>query len=85
MFVVRIKRSNEDFDFKTFDSAKAALARFRAAQKLLLDGGLEGCALFEARADDTESAVAMVNQGKATLIESNLDSGVPPQISTRTV
>ncbi|QWG12384.1 hypothetical protein KMZ29_22165 [Bradyrhizobium sediminis] len=84
MFVVRIKRSNEDFDFKTFDSAKAALARFRAAQKLLIDGRLEGCALFEARAGDAESAVAMVNQGTATLIDSNLGSGAPPQISART-
>ncbi|MFZ2157279.1 MAG: hypothetical protein WAV72_14320 [Bradyrhizobium sp.] len=84
MFVVRIKRPNEDFDFKTFDSAKAALARFRAAQKLLIDGGLEGCALFEARADDAESAVAMVNQGTATLIDSNLGSGAPPQTSART-
>lgn len=84
MFVVRLKRPDEDFDFKTFDSAKAALSRFRTAQKLLIDGGLEGCALFEARAGDAESAVAMVNQGTATLIDSDLGSGAPSQASART-
>lgn len=84
MFVVRLKRPNEDFDFKTFGSGKAALSRFRTAQKMMIDGELEGCALFEARAKDTETAVEMVNQGKATLIESNLDPHVPPQAPART-
>lgn len=81
MFVVRLKRPNEDFDFRTFGSGKAALARFRAAQKLMIDGELEGCALFEARATDAEGAVEMVNKGKATLIESDLDSDALPQPS----
>jgi hypothetical protein len=80
MFVVRLKRPNEDFDFKTFKSKKGALARFRTAQKLLIDGELEQCALFDAGATDAESAVAMASQGKATLIESNLYDG-PPQDS----
>jgi hypothetical protein len=84
MFVVRLKRPNEEFDFKTFESGKAALARFRTAQKLMIDGDLEECALFEARAADAKGAVEMVNQGKATLIESNLDSDGPPKASTRT-
>ena len=84
MFVVRLKRPNEDFDFKTFDSGKAALSRFRAAQTMMIDGELEGCALFEARAADAATAVEMVTRGKATLIESNLDSDTPPQSSTRT-
>jgi hypothetical protein len=83
MFVVRLKRPNEDFDFKTFKSKKAALARFRTAQKLLIDGELEQCALFDAGATDAERAVEMVNQGKAMLIESNLYDG-PPQASART-
>lgn len=77
MFVVRLKRPNEDFDFKTFGSAKAALSRFRTAQKMLIDGDLEQCALFDAAADDAENAVKLVNQGKATLIDSNLDSDSP--------
>lgn len=84
MFVVRLKRPNEDFDFKTFASGKAALARFRTAQKMVIDGALDGCALFEAKAGDAQRAVEMVNQGTATLIESNLDCGAPPQPSTRT-
>lgn len=73
MFVVRLKRPNEDFDFKTFDSAKAALARFRTAQQLLIDGELEQCALFDAAGADAARAVELVNQGKAILIETNLD------------
>ena len=84
MFVVRLKRPNEDFDFKTFASGKAALARFRTAQKLMIDGELEGCALFEARAIDAEGAVTMVNQGKAMLIDSNLGSNAPAQASAPT-
>jgi len=83
MFVVRLKRPNEDFDFKTFKSKKGAVARFRTAQKLLIDGDLEQCALFDAGASDAESALAMVSQGKATLIESNLSDG-PPQASRPT-
>jgi hypothetical protein len=83
MFVVRLKRPNEDFDFKTFDSAKAALARFRTAQRMMIDGELEQCALFDAVGAEGERAVEMVNQGKATLIESNLDSDVPPPAPAR--
>jgi len=49
MFVVRLKRPNEDFDFRTFASGKAALARFRTAQQMMIDGEVEQCALFEAR------------------------------------
>jgi hypothetical protein len=83
MFVVRLKRPNEDFDFKTFKSKKGALARLRTAQKLLIDGDLEQCALFDAGAVDAERAVEIVNQGQARLIESNLSDG-PPQAAART-
>ena len=83
MFVVRLKRPNEDFDFKTFGSAKAALARFRTAQRMMIDGVLEQCALFDAAGADSERAVEMVNQGKATLIESNLDSDTPQPAPAR--
>jgi hypothetical protein len=74
MFVVRIKRPNEDFDFKAFKSKKAATARFRIAQTEMIDGEVEDCALFDAPTPDVEHAVAMVNQGKARLVESNLES-----------
>ena len=47
MFVVRLKRPNEDFDLKTYSSAKAALSRFRTAQREMIDGDVEECALFE--------------------------------------
>jgi hypothetical protein len=75
MFVVRLKRPNEDFDFKAFKSKKSAVARFRTAQKEMIDGVVEECALFNAKASDADSAVAMVNRGKATLIESDLSDG----------
>jgi len=84
MFVVRLKRPNEDFDFRTFEAAKAALARFRTAQKMMIDGELEQCTLFDAvDADTGEGAVKMVNEGKARLIESNLDSGAAPPAPAR--
>jgi hypothetical protein len=84
MYVVRLRRPNEDFDFRTFDSNTAAVARLRAAQREMIDGDVEQCALFEVRAADAEAAIAMINQGKATLIESNLDSDVPLQGAART-
>jgi len=77
MFVVRLKRPNEDFDFKTFKSKKAALARFRTAQREMIDGDVLECALFDAGASDAESAVAMVNRGKAGLLASNLSDDPP--------
>ena len=39
----------------------------------MIDGDVEECALFDARASNAERAAEMVNQGKATLIESNLE------------
>ena len=83
MFVVRLKRPNEDFDFKAIKSKRSAVARFRTAQKEMIDGDVEQCALFDAPTSDAEHAVAMVNQGKARLIESNLDSGAPRHTSAR--
>jgi hypothetical protein len=80
MFVVRLKRPNEDFDFKTFNSKKSALARFRAAQQEIIDGDVEACALFEADAPDADGAMAVVSRGKARLLASNLSDG-PKQVS----
>ena len=77
MFVVRLKRPNEDFDFKAFASGDAALARFRTAQQMMIDGAVEDCALFEARAADVAGAIAMINEGNAALIEANLGSDAP--------
>ncbi len=81
MFVVRLKRPNEDFDFKAFKSKKGALVRFRTAQREMIDGDVEECALFDAKAPDAERAVTMVNQGKAGLLASNLsdDPPTPPR------
>jgi len=79
MFVVRIKRPNEDFDFKTFRSKKGAVTRFRTAQREMIDGEIEQCALFDAEESDAESAVAMVNQGKARLVASNLSDDPRPK------
>jgi hypothetical protein len=80
MFVVRLKRPNEDFDFKAFKSKKGALARFRTAQQEIIDGAVEECALFEADAPDADAAMALVSRGKARLLASNLSDG-PPQVS----
>ncbi len=84
MFVVRLKRPNEDFDFKAFASGDAALARFRTAQQMMIDGEVEDCALFEARAADVAGAIAMINEGRAALMEANLDSDAPAQASAPT-
>ncbi|MDO9564317.1 MAG: hypothetical protein Q7J60_22075 [Bradyrhizobium sp.] len=84
MFVVRLKRPNEDFDFKAFASGDAALARFRTAQQMMIDGEVEECALFEERPTDAAGAIAMINEGSAALIEANLDSDAPPQASAPT-
>ena len=78
MFVVRLKRPNEDFDFKAFKSKKGALARFRAAQREMIDGDVEQCALFDAEASDETSAVALVSRGKASLVASNLSDDPLP-------
>jgi hypothetical protein len=80
MFVVRLKRPNEDFDFKAFKSKKSALARFRAAQKEIIDGDVEACALFDAGATDADGAIALVSRGKGRLLASNLSDG-PAQIA----
>ncbi len=77
MFVVRIKRPDEDFDLKAFATKRAALARFRTAQAELIDGAIEECALFETPAVDPARAVERVNQGHAVLIESNLEDARP--------
>lgn len=77
MFVVRFKRPNEDFDFKAFKSKKGAVARFRTAQREMIDGYVEECALFDAEASDAESAVEMADKGKARLVASNLSDGPP--------
>ncbi len=84
MFVVRLKRPDEDFDFKAFASGDAALARFRTAQQMMIDGEVEECALFEARAADAAGAITMINEGNAALIEANLDSDAPTQASVPT-
>lgn len=78
MFVVRLKRPNEDFDFKAFKSKKGALARFRTAQEEMIDGDVEHCALFDAAASDAASAVAIVSRGKARLVASDLSDDPPP-------
>lgn len=78
MFVVRLKRPNEDFDLKAFATKRAAMARFQAAQGMMIDGEVDSCALFEAQATEAQRAVELVNQGNATLIASNLEDP-PPQ------
>lgn len=77
MFVVRLKRPREDFDLKAFASKRAALTRFRTAQRELIDGSVEECALFEVRLGDAGRAVELVGEGHGTLIENNLEEPRP--------
>lgn len=78
MFVVRLKRPNEDFDLKAFATKRAAMARFQAAQGMMIDGEVDSCALFEAQATEAQRAIELVSQGNVTLIASNLEDP-PPQ------
>lgn len=77
MFVVRLKRPGEDPDLRAFGSRRAALARFRTAQREMIDGAVEDCALVEADAPDAISAVALAAQGQARVLEANLQDPIP--------
>ena len=46
MYVVRLKRPGEDSDLRAFGSRRAAVARFRTAQREIIDGEIEACALI---------------------------------------
>ncbi len=73
MFVVRIRRPNEEFDFRAFRSRRSAVVRFGTAQREMIDGDVEDCALFRVEAEDAESAVQRARDGQATLIQANLE------------
>jgi hypothetical protein len=72
MFVVRLKRPGEDSDLKAFGSRRAAVARFRTAQREMIDGEVEACALLEIDAPDAISALELAAQGKGRVIEADL-------------
>ncbi len=73
MFVVRIKRPNEDFDFKAFRSRRSAMARFGTAQREMIDGDVEECALFRVEADNVAIAVERTREGLGLLMQANLE------------
>jgi hypothetical protein len=76
MFVVRLKRPGEDVDLKALRSRKAAVARFRTAQRELIDGEVEACALLEIDAPDATSALELAIQGQGRVIEANLQESL---------
>ena len=80
MFVVRLKRPGEDLDLKAFGSRRAAVARFRTAQREMIDGEVEACALLEIDAPDAADALELAAQGHGRVIEANLQDPAP-QIS----
>ena len=77
MFVVRLKRPGEDIDLKAFGSRRAAVKRLRTAQRELIDGEVEECALLEIDAPDAARALDLAAQGQGRVIEANLQD--PPQ------
>lgn len=72
MFVVRLKRPGEDVDLRAFGSRRAAVARLRAAQRELIDGEVEDCALVEVDTLDAALALELAARGKGRVIEVNL-------------
>ena len=77
MFVVRLKRPGEDLDLKAFGSRRAALARFRTAQREMIDGEVEACALLEIEATDAADALELAAQGQGRVIETDLQDPAP--------
>lgn len=80
MFVVRLKRPGEDLDLKAFGSRRAAVARFRTAQREMIDGEVEACALLDIDAPDATSALELAAQGHGRVIKADLQDPAP-QIS----
>lgn len=69
MFVVRLKITDGEVDFKAFSKRPSAFARFKAGEAHV-ENGLDQSALFEvASTDDPRVAVEMVKNGKAALLE----------------
>lgn len=77
MFVVRLKRPGEDSDLRAFGSRRAAVARFRTAQREMIDGEIEACALLEIDAPDAISALEGAAQGHGRVIEADLQDPEP--------
>jgi len=75
MFVVRLKRPGEAVDLRAFGSRRAAVARLRTAQRELIDGEVEDCALIEIDAPDAASALELTALGQGRVIEANLQDG----------
>ena len=77
MFVVRLKRPGEDSDLKAFGSRRAAVARFRTAQREMINGEVEACALIEIDAPGADDALDLAAQGKGRVIEADLQDPTP--------
>jgi hypothetical protein len=77
MFVVRLKRPGEDPDLRAFGSRRAAVARLRAAQRELIDGEVEDCALLEIDTLDAAHALELAAQRQGRVIEVNLQDSNP--------
>jgi hypothetical protein len=77
LFVVRLKRPGEDLDLKAFGSRRAAMARFRTAQREMIDGAIEACALLDIEAPNAVSALELAAQGHCRVIEADLQDPAP--------
>jgi hypothetical protein len=69
MYVVRLKVTDGEVDFKAFTKRPSAFARYKAGEANVRSG-LDHSALFEvASTDDPRTAIEMVKSGKANLLE----------------
>ena len=82
MFVVRLRRPAEDMDLRAFGSRRTAVARFRTAQREMIDGAVEECALVEVDAPDAASALELAAHGQGRVIEENLQDPPPRPASS---
>jgi hypothetical protein len=70
MYVVRLRSVNSGFTLSAFTSKRLALSNFEAGQEQVIDEGLEESALFDvASTDDPKTAVQLVRQGGASLVQ----------------
>jgi hypothetical protein len=70
MYVVRLRSIDSSFNFRAFASRRLALSNFEAGQDEVIDENLEESALFEvASTDDLKTAIQLVRQGGASLVQ----------------
>ena len=68
MYVVRLRSTDNSFTLRAFTSRRLALSNFEAGQERVIDEDLEESALCVASTDDPKTAVQLVRDGRAFLV-----------------